>query len=289
MKPMLAGKSDLAKLNYPVYASAKLDGVRALVIAGKLKSRSLKPIPNPYVNQMFARVAFNHFDGELILGSPTAEDVYRQTVSAVSRHEGTPDVKFHVFDYIDTNRTYLERQTILRGLARIDMNIVLVNTVRIDDERQLLEYEDFKVSEGYEGLILRSPDGLYKYGRSSTREGGMLKLKRFVDAEAEIISVYEELANTNEAKTNALGRTERSTAKAGKQGKGRAGGFEVRDVKTSKTFRVGTGLNDAERVFAWENRDALPGKIIKYKSFPVGVKEKPRHPVYLGAREEWDL
>lgn len=49
MKPMLAGKCEgLESLKYPVLVSVKLDGVRALVIGGKVMSRSLKPIPNAW-------------------------------------------------------------------------------------------------------------------------------------------------------------------------------------------------------------------------------------------------
>ena len=56
MKPMLAALcEDVTKLRYPVIASPKLDGIRALVIDGQLVSRTLKPIPNRYV-QSFSPV-----------------------------------------------------------------------------------------------------------------------------------------------------------------------------------------------------------------------------------------
>jgi hypothetical protein len=68
--------------------------------------------------------------------------------------------------------------------------------------------------------MLRDPNGPYKFGRSTRKEGYLLKLKRFCDSEAEVIGVVELMHNGNEAKTNALGRTERSTRKAGKTGMG---------------------------------------------------------------------
>ena len=83
MKPMLASKcTDVTKLKFPVLASLKLDGVRCLVIGGRLMSRTLKEIPNHFVQDMFAGMR-NGCDGELILGDPTAPDAYRKTVSAV--------------------------------------------------------------------------------------------------------------------------------------------------------------------------------------------------------------
>lgn len=35
--------------------------------------------------------------------------------------------------------------------------------------------------------------------------------------------------------------------------------------------------------------DVPAGRIVNYKHFPVGAKEAPRHPVYLGLRDPLDL
>ena len=96
-RPMLADTAtDISKLKFPLLVSPKLDGIRAIVIDGILMSRSLKPIPNRYVQNLFSRLP-NGTDGELILGNPT-EDPYRATVSAVMSEDGKPDVYFYVFD-----------------------------------------------------------------------------------------------------------------------------------------------------------------------------------------------
>lgn len=286
---MLAGKTDLSKLRYPVYASPKLDGIRGVVIDGVLKSRSLKPIPNPFVTARFSETEYSGLDGELILGSPTAKDVYRVTNGACARHDGTPDVKFYVFDDFETTGSFTERW-IKRNKAFEDCeNIVILPQKLIVDEKALLIFEEKCLAEGYEGLILRDPNGAYKFGRSTTSEGGMLKLKRFVDSEAEILEVYEEMENTNEKKTNELGRGARSHHQAGLVPKGRAGGLSVRDCVSKIEFSIGTGLNDEDREWFWKNRKAAVGKTVKYKSFQIGVKTAPRHPVYLGLRGGFDL
>jgi DNA ligase-1 len=261
------------------------------VVDGQLKSRSLKSIPNAHVSSLFSKKALDGLDGELILGSPTAKDVYRVTNGACARHEGAPPVKFYVFDTFKFPDKPFERRIEALGLPS-NPDIVYVEHLRIDNERKLREYEEFVLDQGYEGLILRSQTGTYKFGRSTLREGGMLKLKRFVDGEAIIIDIEEEMENTNEAKTNELGRTKRSSAKAGLVGKGRAGTLVVVEKETGVQFRIGSGLNDADADFFWKHREEIvkSGKhIIKYKSFPVGVKDLPRHPVYLGGREAWDM
>lgn len=295
MKPMLAATAkDLAKLRYPLYASPKLDGVRGLVIGGKLHSRALKTIPNAFVASRFSKPSLEGLDGELILGSPTAKDVYRATQSACSSPDGEPDVKFYAFDVHDSRLPYEKRlMDLITRTAGDGMgtNVTVLSSKFIKNEAELLAEEQLCLGQGYEGLILRSPDGAYKFGRSTEIQQGMLKLKRFTDGEFLLLDVEEEMENTNVAGKNELGRTHRSSAKAGLVGKGRAGTLCVRETKTLVEFRIGTGLDDADKERFWKHRKRLVrgGFVGKYKSFLIGVKDKPRFPVYLGARDKWDI
>lgn len=286
MKPLLAVQCELDQLKYPLYASPKLDGVRGVVIDGVLHSRSLKTFPNRFVQERFSRPEYSGLDGELILGSPTAKDVFRVTSGACQRHAGELDMKFYVFDRFDHSGGFGDRfRSIPGGLP----NTVYVEQRLIHTEESLLEYEGQCLAEGYEGLILRDPNGPYKFGRSTLKEGIMLKLKRFTDSDAEILEVIEEMENTNEKKTNELGRSKRSSHAIGMIPKGTAGGFRVRDLVSGVVFDIGTGLTDEDSAFFWANRNEAVGKVLKYKSFEVGVKDKPRFPVFLGLREAWDL
>ena len=118
-----------------------------------------------------------------------------------------------------------------------------------------------------------------------------MKLKRFKDSEAVVLGFEEQMLNTNRADKDAFGRTKRSSAKAGKVGKGTLGKFRVRDVHSGVEFEVGTGegLTQKLRQKIWDDRDAYLGKTIKYKFQPHGVKEKPRLPIWLGFRDADDL
>lgn len=286
---MLAAAANLKSLAYPLYASPKLDGIRGVIVDGSLKSRSLKVIPNPYVSGRFSLTIYNGLDGELILGSPTAKDVYRVTNGACARETGSPDVKFYVFDNFGRPKITFDNRLAMLEDFRGDKHIVVMDQKMIEDEKELLAYEAECLEQGYEGLILRHPLGEYKFGRSTAKEQGMLKLKRMESSEAEILGVYEELHNGNEKVTNELGRGARSSHQAGKTGKGRAGGFELRDVVSGVEFRCGTGLNDEDRDFFWKNKSKVVGKVLTYKFFPVGVKTAPRHPVFVGLREAFDF
>jgi DNA ligase-1 len=167
--------------------------------------------------------------------------------------------------------------------------ICLLEQNLLKHEDDMLAYEAEKVAEGYEGIILRSPEAPYKFGRSTVKEGYLLKLKRFEDSEAEIIGFEEEMFNGNAAETNELGRTKRSTAQAGLVGKSSLGAFLVRDCVSGVEFSIGTGLTALQRGVFWQRRDEYVGKLVKYKFFPVGVKVAPRHPVFLGMRDARDM
>lgn len=62
------------------------------------------------------------------------------------------------------------------------------------------------------------------------------------------------------------------------------GSLLVNDPKFG-LFNIGTGFNQEERSQLWSIRNELIGKVVKYKYFPVGMKDKPRHPVFLGFRD----
>jgi len=97
----------------------KLDGIRAIVINGVVMSRSLKPIPNAFVQEKFG--GLEHYDGELIVGEPTGSTCYRDTVSHVMSHDkrGYP-VRFFAFDHVEhTSATYHTRHGRLREQAGV--------------------------------------------------------------------------------------------------------------------------------------------------------------------------
>ena len=283
-KPMLASPFDEALLKFPVLASPKLDGVRAIVRDGVVLSRALKPIPNKWVQQRFSHL--EHFDGELIVGASNHPDVLRTTTSGVMRVEGEPDVSFHVFDHVENHaRLYTVRYDLLEEDTEI--NVFVVPQHELMNTFELNAFEHEVLAEGYEGVMLRRPDTPYKFGRSTAREGYLLKVKRFHDAEFEIVGFEEEMFNANEATTSELGRTKRSSHKANKVPKGRLGALVLKYGDT--TFNCGTGFNDAERERIWAERESYLGMFAKIKYFAHGIKDVPKLPSFLGIRDVRDM
>ena len=293
---MLSGKADLAKISYPILVSRKLDGIRCLAMDGKPMSRTMKVIRNRFVQKWFDDNAalIEGFDGELIVGNVNAEDVYRVTNSAVMSEDGEPDFRFYIFDLWDQADPFASRLASLQKKhlkLRYSGRTVLVEQREVYSPGELDSFEVTAIAEGYEGVMIRSLNGPYKQGRSSTKEGYLLKMKRYHDAEAKVIGYEEELHNANEATIDALGHTKRSSHQENKIGKNTLGAFicegltDFEDIE----FKVGTGLTAHERLDFWNRRDELLGKVLKFKYFNVGVKDAPRHPVFLGFRDPIDM
>lgn len=289
-KPMLAGKLErIEDVKYPVWCTPKLDGIRCLKVGGRALSRSFKPIPNRYAREFVEKNFPDGVDGELMIDGAN----FQKVTSAIMSEDGEPQILYCVFDYVKYSlyRPYESRMADLRGeLSGVSKESVrILYPTPINNEKDLLEYEQECLSDGYEGVMLRSPTGPYKCGRSTAKEGYLLKLKRFDDAEATVVAVEERMHNANEAKKDAFGRTERSTHKANQIPTGTLGAFLVKSDSFENQFSIGTGLNEEQRVELWKIRDSLVGKVIKFKYQPFGVKDVPRFPVFLGFRDERDI
>lgn len=289
-KPMLSGKADLDNIKFPVLASPKLDGVRVIVKDGVVYSRNFKRIPNDWCQTLFGRKECEGFDGELIVGPVTADTVFQSTTSGVMTGSGKPDVVFHVFDDTETEDVYVNRYYTLG--KRINkkckgIKVELVPHTLITNLKDLLDFEEKCVEQGYEGIMIRDPGGKYKHGRSTTKEGGLLKVKRFEDDEAVVIGVEELMTNNNEQELDNLGHKVRSSKKEGMVPAGKLGALIVKH-KTFGEFKIGSGFTEDARVKLWRERDELKGRLAKFKYQPSGVKDKPRFPVFLGFRNKID-
>lgn len=290
MKPMLAVEAP-AQLKFPLFASAKLDGIRCVVKDGSALSRTLKPIPNDYVRGLLSTEFLNNLDGELIVGNATDEDVYRRTSSGVMSQAGAPVFTYWVFDYFSSPLTTFQSRydQLARWACNFPAHVKLLPQCIIKDEADLLAFEHQMLNQGFEGLILRSLDSPYKFGRSTAKEGFMLKLKRFTDGEATVTGFEDLMHNANEATVSETGHTKRSSHQENLVPMGTLGALQVVDVKTGVAFKIGTGYTANHRKQIWDNRAELLGKVVKYKHFEIGVKDAPRFPVWLGFRDKIDF
>jgi DNA ligase-1 len=294
-KPMLAetleiqDESQLDALKYPVLASPKLDGIRA-IMKDRILSRKFLDIPNIYV-QSLTRDLPPGLDGELMLNG-----AFNQVQSGIMTEDGQPDFEYWVFDYVkDTlKKPYLERMKDLEAL-KLPAFCVKLLPKALNNKHELIAYEQESIDAGFEGIMIRAANGPYKSGRSTLKEAFLLKVKRFKDSEAVVVGFEEQLENRNKATKDELGHTKRSSHKANMVGKGTLGKFLVKEVGSTpwngRCFAIGTGegLTNELRQEIWENKDKYLGKIVTYKYQVHGVLVLPRLPIWRGFRDERDL
>ena len=283
VKPNLSAATDDAALKAHFaagnwgYYSHKLDGIRCLGHNGKAYSRKGLLIPNAYVQEAFATGDYDGFDGELIVGEPNASDVYRKTYSGVMSESGEPDFTFWVFGRWDEPTTKFKDLTYwMNPYPRVG-GLKLVKQVMVSTYDELADLEGESLADGYEGGMYRWSEALYKFGRSTKKEMGIMKIKRFEEDDLEVLGFECAYRNDNEAVEDNLGYTKRSTHKENLVPIERVGKFLCR-MPDGTIEKVATGnFSHADLEFIWRNKESFVHKILKVKHFSHGVKDKLRH------------
>lgn len=301
MKPMLASDYVESKIIFPVLIQPKIDGVRGCNLDGVFTGRSLKKHKNVYTTALYSNPLCKGFDGEVAAERETHSALCRITASAIGTIDGSPYTLWWLFDYLteetrllDYTRRYEALKKRIAHIQQVDpvlgAHLRLVPSTLVFNLKQFKEIDDKHDEMGYEGSILRDPEGRAKEGRSTVREGGLLRAKRYIEEEAVVDSLEEGQQNTNEAKINELGHTSRSSHKEFMIPSGMVGALNCTDVKTGLPIRVAAGaMTHEERIRFFKYPDLILKKTIKYKTFPKGVKDKPRHPTYQSIKLDSDI
>jgi DNA ligase-1 len=224
--------------------------------------------------------------------------------------------KWYVFDLINDelkNLPYFDRLNLLRNqvdyvksnYSALESVIEVIPTFTCENLKQLLDYEQEFLDAGYEGIIIRDINGKYKFGRSTVKEGLLLRIKRFIEEECIVIGITEGETNNNEKQTNELGKSFRSSHAENKVLNGMIGNLtcqatkDIYNLKPNEDqllfpkgfeFTVSPGsLNHQQRNYYFENPNEILGKVIKFKFFPKGIKDKPRFPNFVSFRSKEDM
>ena len=269
-KLMLATKcSDVSKLSYPVLASPKLDGVRCALHPdhGPI-TRNFKPIANDYIREKLQWSSNLCLDGEIVTFTDGKMDDFNTVSGNVRRKSGKPDFRLLVFDCFQYPDDHFDiRLASARDAVAADTTgtLEMVPHEEISLSPVLERYESLMVQTGYEGVMVRHPRGPYKQGRSTEREGYLLKIKRFEDDEATIVGSIEEVSKDNVPK-------------------GRLGALIVYHP-TFGEFQVGSGFTADQRQAFWHNKEDLIASVITFTYQPSGMGQKPRFPTFKGFRQ----
>ena len=181
------------KISFPCFASLKLNGINCeyRLVDGKLKllSRGGEEYPIPAhqhdeIVNLLTHLTTDAINGEMYCHGEHLQDI----MAATKKHNDlTPRLTFYAFDFPNIPGDYNTRCTdaygkVENGLFTADW-VRFVEVTTAEDHDELDEIHAEAVEDGFEGLIIRNPKGLYKY---NTRSLDVFKYKVAQDAEFEV-------------------------------------------------------------------------------------------------------
>jgi DNA ligase-1 len=189
--PMLAQPYKAGKAKFPVYVQPKLNGVRCLV-------RKVSETQLEFISRKNKRYeTLEHLAPKLLdimkAGEILDGEIYRhgwslqKIVSCVKKLQPeTQWLQFWVYDVI-SDEEYSERLDTLELISSWSDGVVMTPTFSADSDPKVKKYHDTFVGHGFEGAILRVPEGKY---RPNYRSPDLLKVKSFKDAEFKIVGGF---------------------------------------------------------------------------------------------------
>jgi len=316
-KPQLCPNNeiDLNTLTYPLLASTKLDGCRLLFKQEEIVTRSLKSLPNKQLNEKFEPLRKYSEKNNLILDGEvftprvpfqfivscfmtedydTKQSIKKWTELCqehdyfITRKEVFSKLKFYCFDMIaneDNTFPFRGRWPSCHTLAKDFSDIMVgVNQRLVINKEEVENYFEEVLKEGFEGLILRNPESLYKFGRCTIREAIAYKLKPWVTIDSKIIGFIQATqVNEDAEKTiNELGRSRTSKRQDDRHTINKAQAFVV-DFN-GKELSVPIAMTDEKKEYIWTHQDEYLNKYVEYKYMNVGMKDLPRIPKFIRMR-----
>lgn len=234
------------KLDFPYTTEEKLDGVRCWIsmdnngniVMRSRKNKEFVSCPHIKDNEIVKRFFKNYPDGILDgeLYNHELKDDFNKIVSLVKKSKPKAEdlslsartIMFYCFDAYFPSMNYLpysKRKEIILSLATsyewtVGSNPKMVNYLHfyvvgavsnlVSNENEVEGAITEAVSKGYEGIMLKK-DVPYFFGRSFD----MLKYKRFVDSEFEIVDIEEGLGNSAGLASAIVCKSGDNTFKAG--------------------------------------------------------------------------
>lgn len=280
-KPMLAPSklADVTNLDFPVMIQPKYDGFRATYIPNiGFVSRTGKTFRNKNLPEYFKSIygiADTVLDGEFYVPNTPFQDLSR-TVSTEDA-EIAVDLRFAVFDAVPlsdwNNRSsslvYSDRLTLLRTTVnRISdyPKIIDTPTDTVNNSAELVSIYKNHLTKGLEGSMIKTIDGLYKWGRCGVK-GQVLKLKPFKSEDLVVTGLFD-----------GKGKLE-----------GTIGGLLCKYKGQDDFVRVGTGFTMADRQEVSANPENYIGKVAEIKYMEHTKDGNLRHPVFARWRPDKDV
>lgn len=216
--PMKCQKFRENKLSYPVIGQPKLNGIRCVMRVEEyiegigmfetkikkvvLRSKEGLEYVMPHITESISceQLGDNILDGELYIHGQKLNYIkasipMKNKFGTVSNSTNTPlAVSFNVFDLAIPE---IEQKDRLHMLLDYSFNLGTIKSISsklINSDKEAFEYRNLCIEQGYEGCVLRSLHEEYAFG---SRPAFIMKFKKFLDSEFEIIDIVPSSENTN--------------------------------------------------------------------------------------------
>lgn len=180
------------------YASAKYDGIRCFIIIqdGKIRFESRSGKPFKYFEHIAK--AISHLDNVILDGELYSWiESFEKICSLVNSDDYNKDtdtaIQFFIYDMINLEKPDEPFKNRYANYSKYFLSSSVTDPVqhvwqiKIINEDDLKHYHCKWVEEGYEGLMLKDPNGKYEFGK---RSNSLLKYKVMFDGEFKITNIY---------------------------------------------------------------------------------------------------
>ena len=215
-KPMKCQKFELGKVKYPCIGQPKYNGVRATISINYFKKDMFDDTPILILSKEGVEYKLNHLNIQLYnilkyleqqgINNPVLDgEIYLPntpvtTIGGAARNEANPinkQLQYVIFDLSIENISQKDRIYYLDNIevyclyhwnTYIENKVYLSPNQKLNSDEESLEYLDKCLKQGYEGAVTRQYEPEYAFGQ---RPMFMRKLKKFSDAEFEVIDIIE--------------------------------------------------------------------------------------------------
>ena len=244
----------------------KLDGVRCLTVVNAENRTVTQYSRNGQLLENFSHITealekhIDFFERSWVLDGEMMSANFQMLMTQLKRKSNVEasDSVLHLFDIIPLSEFQQgcstmgqrRRTALLKTFKSIFeqtgcIKIVTPEEVDLDTAVGQMQFEAINknaIEQGYEGIMVKSIDGLYECKRSTS----WLKIKPFLTVDLTIVSL-EEGTGKNEGKLGALV-------------------CEGTDQEKFIRVNVGSGLTDDQRAEIWNDGDSVIGQVIEIKA-----------------------
>lgn len=160
-------------------------------------------------------------------------------------------IEAHIFDIPSNSNKYIDRLRVINSVIPTSLLFIIPTYQFVDIE---IFFEKC-IKEGYEGIVIHNPNGLYEY---NTRSSNVFKYKKALDGEYKVINyILDNQGNPT----------------------------LILEVEKDKTFKVRPKGTLADREIILDNISNYIGKWYKIEYESLSKDNKPTKPVGIGLRD----